>query len=81
VDTLGFERASNFNEFFVLSGLDELSSSSSCVPSQGQRNINQIIKFAEIRKNKKKEGKKNLVSVCVRERDLMQISLCLSLLF
>lgn len=79
MDTLGFERASNFNEFFVLSVLDELSSSSSCVPSQGQRNINQIIKFAEIRKNKKrkkKEGKNNLVSVCVREIDLMQISLC-----
>jgi hypothetical protein len=59
--------------------LDELSSSSSCVPSQGQRNINQIIKFAEIRKNKKrkkKEGKNSLVSVCVREIDLMQISLC-----
>jgi hypothetical protein len=33
---LGFERARNFNEVFILSALDELSSSSSFVPSQEQ---------------------------------------------
>jgi hypothetical protein len=58
VDTLGFERASNFNEFFVLSGLDELSSSSSCVPSQGQRNIiksnNQVCRDSKEQKKEKR---------------------------